>query len=221
MVNKWVEHVRQFAKENGLSYGCALSTAECKASYQSSKVQKVNPKDKAYTNLLTMAQQAKQMKPKGRILDNILDKTTPQEKAYSDSLILELAVKEMERQAEPITVIKRRSRQLIQVPIFFIKYNFKKKADYNKAIKRAEKESEKAMEYLSTFPDKSRRHYKDLIYNIINDFDEIHRIEDELTEPDISPSMISSRQARLKDTESAVKDKLDELSYKGFVPQFL
>ena len=62
MVNKGIDHVRQFAKENGLSYACALSTAECKASYQSSKVQKVNPKDKAFADLSSMVEQAKQLK---------------------------------------------------------------------------------------------------------------------------------------------------------------
>jgi hypothetical protein len=222
MPNAWVEHVRRFSKENRLTYGCALSTAECKASYQSSKIPKARaepPKDKAYTDLLTMAQQAKQMKR--RIFDKILDKTTPQERAESDSLILELVRKEMERQAEPITVIKRRSKQMVQVPIYFIKSTFKKKSDLNKAVKRAEKESEKALEYLSSFPDKSRHHFKQLIFGVITNFEEIHRIENELTEPDMSPSMITSRQARLKQTENELKDKLEELAFKGFVPMFL
>ena len=73
MVNKWVEHVRQFAKENGLSYGCALSTAECRESYQSSKAPKatkkatktkVNPQVKAYGDLINIAEKSKQMKPR-------------------------------------------------------------------------------------------------------------------------------------------------------------
>jgi hypothetical protein len=33
--------------------------------------------------------------------------------------------------------------------------------------------------------------------------------------------MIASRQARLKETENAIKDKLEELAFKGFVPKFL
>ena len=37
MVNAWVEHVRNFAKKNGISYGCAVSNAECKASYHKQK----------------------------------------------------------------------------------------------------------------------------------------------------------------------------------------
>jgi hypothetical protein len=33
MVNRWVEHIRKFARENNKSYGCALSDPACKASY--------------------------------------------------------------------------------------------------------------------------------------------------------------------------------------------
>ena len=199
MVNKWVEHVRQFAKENGLSYGCALSTAECRESYQSSKapkVQKINPKDTAYTDLLSMVAQAKQLKPKPRVEPRAEPRVEPQG-----------------------TVIKRRPR--FQVPIYFIKSIFKKKADLNKAIKKAEKENEEATEYLSSFPDSSRRHFKEIIFEVINGFDEIRKIEEELKEPDMSPRMIASRKARLKDTENDVKANLDTLTYKGFVPNFL
>lgn len=37
MVNKWVEHIRAFAKKNGLTYGCALSDPKCKSSYHDGK----------------------------------------------------------------------------------------------------------------------------------------------------------------------------------------
>ena len=33
MVNPWVEHIKKYAKDNNLSYGCALSTPECKNTY--------------------------------------------------------------------------------------------------------------------------------------------------------------------------------------------
>ena len=228
MVNKWVEHVRRFAKEHGLSYGCALSTAECKASYQSSKVQKVqkvNPKDKAYTDLLSMVAQAKKMKPKARaepqaepraepraepqgvVVKRKFQKINPKDKAYVDLL----AIAEKSKQMKP----------RFEVTITFIKTNFKKKADLNKAIKKAEKENEEATEYLSSFPDSSRRHFKEIIFEVINGFDEIRKIEEELKEPDMSPRMIASRKARLKDTENDVKANLDTLTYKGFVPNFL
>ena len=179
MVNAWVLHVKQFAKDNQLSYGCALSMPECSASYKKSKGQKVapkiDPKDKAHSDLIRIAEESKKLKPR----------------------------------AEPEgTVIKRRSRQVVEVPLFFIKSNLKK-GDYTKALKKAEKGSEEAMKYLSSFPDKSRHHYKQLIFSIINDFDEIRRIEDELKETDMSPSMIASRQARLKETESGLAGQLE------------
>ncbi len=33
MTNPWVEHIKKNAKDNNLSYGCALSTPECKNTY--------------------------------------------------------------------------------------------------------------------------------------------------------------------------------------------
>jgi len=39
--NKWVEHVRKFAKDNNISYACAVSDPACKASYT-----KTPPKEK-------------------------------------------------------------------------------------------------------------------------------------------------------------------------------
>jgi len=37
MVNRWVQHIKKFANEHNLSYGCALSDPQCKATYISSK----------------------------------------------------------------------------------------------------------------------------------------------------------------------------------------
>jgi hypothetical protein len=34
MANAWVEHIRRFAKEKGMTYGCALTDPECKATYK-------------------------------------------------------------------------------------------------------------------------------------------------------------------------------------------
>ena len=207
MVNAWVLHVKQFAKEHGLHYGCALSMPECSTSYKKSKGQdpkvapkiapkidpKIDPKDKAHSDLIRIAEQSKKMKPRAEPI------------------------------AEPMvegTVVKRRSRQIVEVPIYFIKSNLKK-GDYTKALKKAEKGSQDAMAYLASFPDKSRHHFKQLIFGVINDFDEIRRIEDELKETDMSPSMIASRQTRLKETERELDSKLEELQFKGFKPMFL
>ena len=218
MPNKWVEHVRQFAKENGLSYGCALSTAECRESYQSSKapkVQKIHPKDTAYTDLLAIAAQAKQLKPKPRAEPQGVvvkrrknfQKVNHRDKAYGDLI----NIAEKSKQMKP----------RFEVPITFIQTNFKKKSDLKKAVAKAEAESEDAMTYLSSFPDSSRRHYKQLIFNIIQNFQEIHKIDDELKEPNISPNMVASRKARVRNTELELVDSLNELKMKGFVPKFL
>ena len=34
MPNQWVSHVKEFAADNNLSYGCALSKPECKETYR-------------------------------------------------------------------------------------------------------------------------------------------------------------------------------------------
>ena len=33
MANSWIEHIRKYAKDNNLSYGCALSSPDCKNTY--------------------------------------------------------------------------------------------------------------------------------------------------------------------------------------------
>ena len=37
MASAWVEHVKEFAKRKGLSYGCALSDARCSKEYKTNK----------------------------------------------------------------------------------------------------------------------------------------------------------------------------------------
>lgn len=48
MVNPWITHVRSFANQYGMTYGCALSDPRCKASYRSAPVAApmVNPRKK-------------------------------------------------------------------------------------------------------------------------------------------------------------------------------
>lgn len=49
MPNKWVEHVRTFAKTHNIAYGCAISNSDCKSSYHKTKtpqkMQSVNNTD--------------------------------------------------------------------------------------------------------------------------------------------------------------------------------
>ena len=44
MPNAWVEFVRQYAKDNNVSYGCAIS--EASPAYRKMKAMNVKPKDK-------------------------------------------------------------------------------------------------------------------------------------------------------------------------------
>ena len=46
MPNAWVTHVKQFAADSNLSYGCALSLPECKDTYKIKIKIKKNQKQK-------------------------------------------------------------------------------------------------------------------------------------------------------------------------------
>ena len=47
MSNKWIDHIKSFAKQHGLSYGCALSDPNCSKSYKEGKT--TTTKTKAIT----------------------------------------------------------------------------------------------------------------------------------------------------------------------------
>lgn len=42
MTNAWIEHIKQFAKRKGLTYGCSLSDPQCKAEYYAKKSPKTS-----------------------------------------------------------------------------------------------------------------------------------------------------------------------------------
>jgi len=46
MPSKWIEHIKDFASRNNLSYGCALSDPRCKEEYHKNKPQKLTSKEK-------------------------------------------------------------------------------------------------------------------------------------------------------------------------------
>jgi hypothetical protein len=37
MVNRWVQHVKQFARDNNMAYGCALADPKCSQTYRSDR----------------------------------------------------------------------------------------------------------------------------------------------------------------------------------------
>jgi hypothetical protein len=48
MSNPWVNHIKQFAQDKGITYACALTNPDCKASY-------VKISDKMKNNVATIA----------------------------------------------------------------------------------------------------------------------------------------------------------------------
>jgi hypothetical protein len=62
--NPWVEHVRRFARENNMTYGCALSDARIKDGYTKSVRRSAPPKPtvtgrEAYASMPTMERYGK------------------------------------------------------------------------------------------------------------------------------------------------------------------
>ena len=43
-MSTWVNHIREFAKSKGITYGCALSDPECSISYQAKKLSDIRKK---------------------------------------------------------------------------------------------------------------------------------------------------------------------------------
>jgi hypothetical protein len=63
MANAWVEHVRDYAKANGLSYACAMTTEGCKSSY---KRPEKAPKKKDQVDIMGMKVDKKLLQQAGK-----------------------------------------------------------------------------------------------------------------------------------------------------------
>jgi len=72
MVNRWVEHIRKFAKENGKTYGCALSDPACRASYKPLPKKPTQKSERASmgANDVNQAKKPKTLKERMRIAGN-------------------------------------------------------------------------------------------------------------------------------------------------------
>jgi hypothetical protein len=60
MPNAWIEHIKQFSKDNNVSYGCALSMPECKDSYKKKLIQNmINRLDQLNLSILKILKKMK------------------------------------------------------------------------------------------------------------------------------------------------------------------
>jgi hypothetical protein len=73
MANKWIEHIRTYAKSKNISYSCAVSDPECSKTYKE-KQEKSKPEKKAEPNTY---EANKELNKKRRVL-------TPAEKAQKE-----------------------------------------------------------------------------------------------------------------------------------------
>jgi hypothetical protein len=77
MPNAWVTHVKKFAADNKLSYGCALSMPECKSSYKKEPTKTVPKKTKEKEEIKDTKPYTKYDKPIGPV------KPKPETKPYT------------------------------------------------------------------------------------------------------------------------------------------
>ena len=69
MVNKWIEHIKAFAKAHNISYGCALSNPKCLATYKSKKNNTIQSK-LSNSEMMTLYKNKKsELSKKGIFLD--------------------------------------------------------------------------------------------------------------------------------------------------------
>jgi len=64
MANKWIEHVKSYAKTHGISYACAVSNPKCKSSYTAAQPHHKTPKLMAAMDARTLRDIKENMKRK-------------------------------------------------------------------------------------------------------------------------------------------------------------
>lgn len=102
MANAWVEHVRKFASKNGISYGCAVSDPECKASYHRQKAR----------NAKKTRTPAQEMEGMGGEDVNVAEKPKPKPKKLKPLTSEERArLKTLRKQMESMSKFKYKDRK--------------------------------------------------------------------------------------------------------------
>ena len=86
MPNQWVDHVKKFAADNNLSYGCALSMPECKESYRAKygvskkltkkqNIEKMEAEDFDAPNMKLVIKEKKKRRPKELVIEEEPEET--------------------------------------------------------------------------------------------------------------------------------------------------
>ena len=76
MPSKWIEHIKAFAAKNNLSYGCALSDPQCRATYTPVKktaTQKKERETMGGEDINRAGAPFKKPKPKRTAAESVLD----------------------------------------------------------------------------------------------------------------------------------------------------
>ena len=71
MVNAWIEHVRKYARDNNVSYGCAVSEAKASYAKASRSPKPDKPMTRNYRKKVTPEQRERAKIIKQNILDRI------------------------------------------------------------------------------------------------------------------------------------------------------
>jgi hypothetical protein len=86
MPNQWVDHVKKFAADNNLSYGCALSKPECKETYRAKygvskklskkqNIEKMGAEDFDAPNMKLVIKEKKKRRPKELVIEEEPEET--------------------------------------------------------------------------------------------------------------------------------------------------
>lgn len=86
MPNQWIDHVKKFAADNNLSYGCALSKPECKETYRAKygvskkltkkqNIEKMGAEDFDAPNMKLVVKEKKKRRPKELVIEEEPEET--------------------------------------------------------------------------------------------------------------------------------------------------
>ena len=114
MPNRWVDHVKQFAADNNLSYGCALSKPECKETYRAKY---------GVTKKLTKKQNIEKMGAEDMNAPNIqlvVKETKKKQKPKPQLVIEEEPTTEVEVKAKPVKAKTQLKKITIQQKKYYL-----------------------------------------------------------------------------------------------------
>ena len=111
MPNAWIQHVKKFARENNMAYGCAVSDPRCKASYKKPAVIK---KTKVKVSIPVKVEEKKSAPPR---LTEYLRRALAEEQAKKDIKTFDEAQEFRDKRRERLRLEKEEKKSTPPPPI--------------------------------------------------------------------------------------------------------